>query len=201
MAASEICPGLWRWTAAHPEWDEHAEAGGDMDWERMVASVLYETDGTVAVIDPLLPREGREDFLNWLDERVGGREVSVLTTIRWHRRDRAEVASRYAGNSSRTGDTVPRGLVRRPLRGLGEAVFWLPGAAALVVGDCVLGDGAGGLTLCPESWLEGVRPDRRGLAILLGTLLELPIERVLTSHGAPVLRGGRAALASAIERV
>lgn len=198
---SEIVPGLWRWTAAHPAWDAEAEAGGPMDWEQMVASALYEIGDSVAVIDPLLPGHGREAFLRWLDERVGGRPVSVLTTIRWHRRDRAVVAERYAASSIGALTTVPQGVVRRPLRGLREAVYWLPGAGALVVGDCLLGDGAGGVRMCPESWLDGVRVDREGLATLLGGLLELPIERLLTSHGEPVLHDARAALARAIEQV
>ena len=42
--------------------------------------------------------------------------------------------------------------------------------------------------------------DRAGLARLMRPLLELPIERVLVSHGEPVLRDGRAALARALAR-
>jgi hypothetical protein len=52
--------------------------------------------------------------------------------------------------------------------------------------------------LCPQSWLEDVQVNRPGLADLLAPLLELPIERVLVSHGEPVLHDGRAALAHAI---
>ncbi len=196
MAADEICPGLWRWTAAHPDWDEHAEDGSPSDWEQMVGCVLYEADGAVALIDPLIPADGREDFLRWLDERVAGRALSVLRTIGWHERDRAEVLLRYGGAS-----TPPPGVDCLSLTGAKEDVFWLPEAAALVVGDCLLGDGAGGLRLCPESWLEGVPVDRHGLAALLGELARLPIERVLTSHGEPVLRDGSAALASAVAGV
>ena len=56
----------------------------------------------------------------------------------------------------------------------------------------------GGLRLCPESWLRDERVDRAGLAELLWPLVELPIERVLVSHGAPVLHDGRAAIARAV---
>lgn len=42
------------------------------------------------------------------------------------------------------------------------------------------------------------RVDRVGLAGLMRPLLELAIERVLVSHGEPVLGDGRAALAHAI---
>ena len=53
--------------------------------------------------------------------------------------------------------------------------------------------------MCPESWLEDVNVDRRGLAALLAALVQLPVERVLVSHGAPVQEDGRRALARAVE--
>jgi hypothetical protein len=43
-----------------------------------------------------------------------------------------------------------------------------------------------------------VQVDRAGLGLLMRPLLELPIERVLVSHGEPVLHDGRAALARAL---
>jgi hypothetical protein len=195
---SEIVPGLLRWTAPHPDWRPGATPGGADDWEQMVGCVLYELPGTVALIDPLLPSSGRERFLEWLDTRIGERAVSILTTIRWHRRDRAELAARYRSSTTRAWNAVPAGIEPRPLRGAGETLFWLPGVAALVCGDAVLGAAGGEPRLCAETWLEDVRVDRAGLAGLLSGLLELPIERVLVSHGEPALRDGGAALARAI---
>ena len=195
----EIAPALFRWTAPHPEWHAGAAPGGADDWGQMVGCVLYELPDTVALIDPLLPSSERERFLQWLDGRVGERPVSILTTIRWHRRDREELAARYSSRSSRAWNAVPAGISARPLRGAGEIVFWLPAVATLVCGDSLLGDGDGGLRLCPDSWLEDERTDRAGLAGLLSGLPELPIERVLVSHGEPVLHDGRAALARAID--
>jgi hypothetical protein len=160
--------------------------------------VLYELPDAVALIDPLLPCEGRAGFLAWLDERVAARPVSVLTTIRWHRRDRAELAERYASSTHRAWNAVPAGVSPKPLRGAGETMFWLPAVASLVAGDRLLGDGGGVVRLCPESWLEGVQIDRAGLALLMRPLLDLPIERVLVSHGEPALHDGRAALARAL---
>ena len=193
MEPVEIAPGLWRWSAAHPEWKP------EDDWGQMVGCVLYELGDVAVLIDPLLPREGREEFLGWLDARLAGRVLSVLTTIRWHRRDREALASRYgAGGTPRAWNEVPSGVRPRWLKGAGEIVYWLQGAGALVPGDSLIGDGQGGLALCPEGWLEEERVDRAGLAGLLEALLELPVERVLVSHGEPVLDGGRAALARAI---
>jgi len=194
----EIAPGLSRWTAPHPAWDPHAQPGSSADWGQLVGSVLYELPDTVVLIDPLLPELERARFLDWLDQRVAGRPVSVLTTIRWHRRDREELAERYRANTTRAWNFVPHGVEQRPLRGAGETLFWLPGVATLVAGDRLVGDGEGGVLVCPQSWLEDVRASRADLAGLMRPLLELPVGRVLVSHGEPVLDGGHAALERAI---
>jgi hypothetical protein len=199
----EIAPGLLRWTAPHPDWRPDAAPGSADDWQRDVGSVLYEASDTAAsdtvvLIDPLLPSDDRSGFLAWLDDRVAGRPVSILTTIRWHRRDRDELAERYAANTSRAWNFVPPGVKREPLRGAGETMYWLEGAATLVPGDRLLGAPGGGLRVCPQSWLSQVHVNRPGLVELLRALVDLPIERVLVSHGEPVLHDGRAALVHAL---
>jgi hypothetical protein len=194
----EIAPGLLRWIAPHPDWNPAAEPGSSCDWDEMVGCVLYEQRDVVTLIDPLLPSQEREGFLRWLDERVAGRAVSVLTTIHWHRRDREELARRYSANSTRAWNAIPAGVTPRPLRGAGETLFWLPAVATLVAGDRLIVVEQVGLRLCPQSWLADVHVNRPGLADLLAPLLELPIERVLVSHGEPVIHDGRAALAHAI---
>jgi hypothetical protein len=55
----------------------------------------------------------------------------------------------------------------------------------------------GSVRLCPDSWLAYLTP-RLGeaeLRVLLAPLLELPVQRILVSHGEPLLSGGDAALA------
>jgi len=198
MPPVEIVPGLLRWTAPHPDWNPQAAPGSAGDWGPDVGSVLYETSDTVVLVDPLLPSTDRVGFLGWLDERIAARPVSILTTIRWHRRDREELAERYEATTSRAWNAVPPGVKPRPLRGAGETMFWLPAAATLVPGDRLLGAPDGRLRVCPQSWLSQVHVNRAGLVELLRSLLELPIERVLVSHGEPVLRGGSAALVRAL---
>lgn len=198
MAPTEIAPGLFRWTAPHPDWKPDATPGSGEDWGQMVGCVLFEASDALVLIDPLLPSEDRDQFLHWLDDRVAGRPVSVLTTIHWHARDREMLAEHYAANTTRAWNMVPRGVEPKPIRGGGETMFWIPTVAALVSGDRLLGDSEGGLRVCPESWLSRVQVDRQGLAGLMAPLLELPIERVLVSHGEPVLSDGRAVLARAI---
>ncbi len=206
MLPSEIAPGLLRWTAPHPEWRPGTEPGDPGEWAQMVGSVLYEAAGTLVLIDPLLPADGRDEFLAWLDERVAGRPVSVLTTVRWHKRDREEIARRYRANTTRAWNYIPPGVELKPLHGAGEVTYWLAEASTLVPGDRLLGVGAGrdagppvsGLAVCPESWLSDVALDRAGVAAAMRYLLALPIERVLVSHGEPVLYDGRAALTLAL---
>jgi hypothetical protein len=189
----EIAPGLWRWTAPHPDWAPGAEPDSPDDWDPYVGSVFYEDRDAAVFIDPLLP--GDQDwFWRWADERVAGRSAVVLTTLGPHRRSREQVAQRYAASTSRAKRNLPSGVESIVLRGAGETMFWLPKHRTLVPGDRILGAPDGGLRLCPESWLYWVRVDRDELRTLLKPLLDLPIERVLVSHGEPVLSTGAEAL-------
>jgi hypothetical protein len=63
-----------------------------------------------------------------------------------------------------------------------------------------MGDGRGGLRLCPASWLGYLSTpiDLDELRDAQRPLLDLPVERVLTSHGEPVLRDGREAIKRAL---
>jgi hypothetical protein len=196
---NEIVSGLWRWTAPHPDWNPGAKPGSPADWERDVGSVLYETPAAAVFFDPLLPHEP-EAFWEWADGRIAGRAVHVLTTIGWHRRSRDAFVERYAASVSRAKSKLPRGVESFVLRAAGETVFWIPEHGALIAGDRILGAPGGGLRLCPESWLRYLPSGltRAGLKDLLGPLLELPVERVLVSHGEPVLSGGADALRRAV---
>jgi hypothetical protein len=78
----------------------------------------------------------------------------------------------------------------------GETIFWLPELRTLVPGDRVLGGRDGGLRFCPESWLEYLpgpvtHADLKGM---MQPLRGLDVERVLVSHGEPVLSDGARAL-------
>lgn len=101
-----------------------------------------------------------------------------------------------------TGDELPGGIRAFQTPRASEVVFWLPEQCALVVGDVLLGAGAKPrataepLRLCPEPWLgKGTHADLRAM---LRALLDLPVERVLVSHGEPVRSGGTNALAAIV---
>jgi glyoxylase-like metal-dependent hydrolase (beta-lactamase superfamily II) len=195
----ELAPGLWRWTAFHREWREE------------VGCVYYEAPDAVVLIDPLVPEDEAERFWRALDRDVerAGAPVHVLVTVFWHVRSTKEVADRYgahvwaptrgrgaierrAGRVTdvyRPGDELPGGIVPLKTARASEVVFWIPAHRTLVPGDVLLG----GLRLCPDSWLPE-KTSLEDLAESLRPLLELPVERVLVSHGEPVLEGGLEAL-------
>ena len=211
MDVRELAPGLWRWTALHPDWTP------EEDWEQEVGCVYLETPSTVILIDPLVPGEpaARETFLQHLDADVerNGKPVAILLTIFWHERSTAELAERYGAtvwahrgavgrietpvsNPFLPGDVLPGGLIGIDGQRAFETIYWLPEEHALVPGDSLLGDGDGGLQVSPEAWLRDTT--RAELKLALHALLDLPVEVVLVSHGEPVLADGKAALEQAL---
>jgi len=204
----QIAPGLWRWTGWHEEWKED------------VGSVYAETSDGVVLIDPIVPPEDTDRFWEALDrdvERVNG-GVHVLVTVFWHTRDAKTMVERYEARvwapqrgrpaiERRAGvvtdafapeDELPGGLKSLRTARAAEVVYWIPDHGALVPGDVLLTDKQGGIRLCPASWLpESV--DQPRLAESLRPLLDLPVERVLLSHGEPVLAGAKPALAAALD--
>jgi hypothetical protein len=189
----EVAPGLYRWTARHPAWKEGAEPDSPGDWPPEVGCVADVTDARVVLVDPLVA-EWEE-----LDALVEGRPVFVVTTMRFHGRSRNEVAERYGAALVSAEQPHPSGVERVPIEGADETMVWLARHGALVPGDRLIGDGRGGIRMCPGSWVEylpgyGVEELRAALS----PLLELPVERVLISHGEPVLRDGQAAIRAAL---
>ena len=186
----ELRRGLWRWTAFHPKWKQD------------VASLAVETRDGLVLVDPLL---GEEEI---------SEPKHVLISVHWHVRSTGEIAERWPGvrvwathrkgkplrgHAEATdifspGDTLAGGIQGRPTAREAEVCFWLPDHKALVVGDVILGakDGAGGLRLCPKSWLVGRTHEE--LVDTLRPLLDLPVELVLVAHGEPVLENVHGAL-------
>lgn len=193
----ELAPGLHRWTARHPDWEPGAEPGSPADWPPEVGSVAYEAPDALVLIDPLVADWAPLDALV---ERCG-RPVVVLTTMRFHGRSRDEVAERYGAELRTHTAGPPAGVRRIPIEGMDESMVHLEAPRALIPGDRLLGD-AGGLRLCPESWLgyidRSAPPGHAALRAALAPLLELDVELVLTSHGEPVRNDGAAALRAAL---
>ena len=186
-----LAPGLRRWTVRHEEWGEE------------VGCVAVETADGLVLIDPLEP------------PAEVARPAHVLLTVFFHLRSTAALgsprvwAAKYSTRSAANRGVavtdqvadggLPGGIEAIPTARRAEVAYWLPEHRTVVVGDVLLGAGAkpkptdDPLRLCPERWLSG--PSLDDLRASLAPLLELPVERVLVSHGEPVLSGGREALA------
>ena len=187
-----MAPGLRRWTVRHEEWRED------------VACIAVDTDDGLVLIDSLEP------------PRELGRPEHALVTVFFHARSTKapnvwahermvrRLASRgvEVNHPFTAGDSLPGGIQAFETARSGEVVYWLPRQRAIVVGDVLLGAGAkpratdDPLRLCPERWLGNATHDE--LRESLAPLRELPVARVLVSHGEPVLRGGGHALATAL---
>jgi hypothetical protein len=216
---TEITPGIHRWSSAHPEWRPANE------WGKDVASFALVTDSVLSLVDPLLPpaesaeRERVFVGLDALVERAG--KLEVLITIPFHARSTVEVAERYGerlptevwghpGAKRRLGTSVPLNAIE-PGRQAGSALaqrigspvrqetpLFFPDHRALAFGDAVIGL-EGGLRVWQSVNPKQRRWYRERFIPSLQPLLDLDIERVLVTHGPPVLQGGRRKLAEALE--
>jgi glyoxylase-like metal-dependent hydrolase (beta-lactamase superfamily II) len=186
---------LRRWTAWHDEWEDE------------VASLAVDTRDGLVLIDPIDPPP---------DVRSPDH---VLVTVYWHGRSThgADAKRVWAPGRSaqplrnrgidvtdvfRGGDELPGGIRAFQTARAAEVAYVLPDHGALAVGDVLLGAGAkpratgDPLRLCPERWLGKATHD--DLRASLRPVLDFPLERVLVSHGKPVLRDGHAALAAVL---
>ena len=201
----ELRPGLWTWTARHPDW------APDQDWPQRVNCFGHATAGGLLLIDPLVDG-GDWGAIDALAERVGG-VSAVAVTVGFHERQAGAAARRYGAElfappsgtpreslaGARTvsdGERLAGGVqaVHAPIAE--EALLYLSEARTLVAGDTLLAR-EGRLSLCPASWLD----DPEDLGLLRGQLapaLELPLDAIAVSHGEPPLLEGRAALEQAL---
>jgi hypothetical protein len=186
-----IANGLWYWTAPHPSWRPGA------DWPERVGCTYYAAPDAIVLIDPLLPHGEEEEFLRHLDRDVErlGLPVVILLTAQWHERS-APVLRKRCGADDHGIGPVPSGIEVCPIAGADElqVAFFIRPHQALVVGEIFMGDGEGGLIVCPSPALI----DRAALDKSLHDLLALPVERVLVSHGEPVLEDGGRRIAEAL---
>jgi hypothetical protein len=197
----ELRPGLHRWTARHPQWIPEHEPESPADWPPEVGSVAFAAPEAFVVVDPQAP-EDADALWARLDPLVEGhgRPVAVLTTMRFHRRSREALAERYGAALVSAGDEPPAGVAWIPIEGADESMAWLGAPRALVPGDRLLGNGRGGLRMCPESWLSYIEPPigLDGLRQALAPVLDLPVEMVLATHGDPVVADAAMAVQRAL---
>ena len=203
----ELAPGLWRWTARHAEWHPG-------EWGAEVASFAVDAgDGAVLLIDPLLPEDDAEVL-----ERVDALgPAAILVTIPYHTRSSEPLAKHYGipilghpavGKRLRDRshlqplDDLPGGAraypIGKPRRH--ETPIHLPSHRALVFGDAIVTTPEGDLRLWHTDRVDDARARwyRERFVPTLQPLRELDLERILVTHGEPVLHGGSAALEDAL---
>ena len=191
----QVAPGLRRWAAWHAEWRQE------------VGAVAVDTPDGLVLIDPIDP-----------PPEVRSPE-HVLVTTHSHARSAGNLGASHVWAPAREvrklknrgvvvtdpfekNPELPGGIVALATASDGEVVYWLPQQKAVVVGDVLLGAGAKPnatsepLRLCPESWLGGATTKQLVKSLL--PLLDLPVERILVSHGNPVLQGGKDVLKALI---
>ncbi len=196
----DVAPGLWLWRVEHPDW-----APG-LAWPPIVTSTCVESQGEVALLDPLAPPDDAPEIWARLDTRP---PTLVVVLKPDHVRDVDLFARRYGARAFGPevffrgdvpeselegiypGSTLPGGLVAMyDGRGRNETPLWLPEQRALVFADALTAP-EGELRIWSTPWHE-----ERSLPALRA-LLELPFEHVIVSHGEPV--HGRAAYERALE--
>ena len=172
-----------------------------------VGSLAVDTPDGLVLIDPLdPPPEVRAP-------------AHVLLTVFWHSRTAGELGAEHVWAPARgvrklknrgvvvtdpfeKDPELPGGIKAIPTAREGEVVYWLPQQKAIAVGDVLLGAGAKPhatsepLRLAPDNWLEGAT--KKQLIKSLLPILDLPLERILVSHGDPVLQGGKEVLKNLI---
>lgn len=217
---TEIASGIHRWSARHPEWRPRNPWGED------VASFALVTDGVLSLVDPLLPpagtdeRERVEDDLDGLVERT--RQVEILISVPYHARSSLDLLERYGNRLAvelwghpaverRLTESVPLNAIEpggragavaqaqrigSPVRQ--ETPLFFPDHRALAFGDTVIGI-EGKLRVWQLVNADQERWYRERFISSLRPLLDLDAERVLVTHGPPILEGGRRKLAEALE--
>jgi len=197
---------LWRWTARHAEWHP-GRFGAE------VASFAAETGDGTLLVDPLVGHDGVLERLDALEPQA------ILITIPYHTRSAEALSERY-GVPIHGHPAVAKRLERtkrlKPIEGelpggarayrVGkprrhETPVHLPSHRALAWGDVMVTTPEGELRLWNFDRVDDkrIRWYRERFNPTLAPLLELDLERILVTHGEPVLTDGSAALRAAID--
>ena len=210
----ELRQGLWHWQARHPDWepsepwDQNVSSYAIDDGQRLllfdplgvpseIEALAAERETAIVLTAPWHERDARS-----LVERLG---VPVSTPIPDTAQDLMDmygITAEQAGDGSpdlvwllrekkgearpySSGERLPFGADVFPGHKKNDTVLWVESQRAVISGD-TLGDFGRGLEI-NERWLRpGVT--REEIAQGLRPLLELPVELVLPTHGAPTDR-------------
>jgi hypothetical protein len=199
----EILPGIWHWTAVHP--NIHIEV--DSFWL---------DDGGV-LIDPLMPPDVGQE---WFASRPTSPQAVVLSN-RHHYRHSDEFGvpvhviraglHEFEGTGREVtafdfGDELPGGLVAHEVGAIcpDDTALHLPSAEAIWFADGVVKGGPHGaqdlLGFVPDSLMDEPPETKQGLLDAFARLLkELEFDHVLLAHGGPLVGDGRVKLEELVD--
>ncbi|MGH7550886.1 MAG: hypothetical protein ACREK3_09085 [Gemmatimonadota bacterium] len=197
----EIAPGLFHWTAFHPE-------------QRIVVSSYYVEPSRV-LIDPMVPDDG----LGWFETRP---PEHILITNRYHSRGSAafveafgcpvgchragleHVRERVAAESFEHGAVLAGGIEALAVPGQApdETALHVPdGGGGLTFADILIREGDGPLGYAPDGWYGDDPPATRRRVVEAGrALLEREFRHLFLTHGEPIVDEGKEALRAFLER-
>jgi glyoxylase-like metal-dependent hydrolase (beta-lactamase superfamily II) len=221
-AMRELERGLWHWQAPHPDWrssepwDQNVSSYAIDDGERLL---VFDPIAPPSDIDDLAAERETAIVLTapWHERDLRGLVERHDVSVYAPRPDSAEdlmrmfgLTAEQAGDGSpdlvwlraerpdnwrpyEAGDQLPGGIGTFAGHKRNDVVLWVESHCAVITGD-TLADFGSGLEM-NERWLQGVGTTREQVIENLQPLLELPVERVLATHGGPF---GRADLERAI---
>jgi glyoxylase-like metal-dependent hydrolase (beta-lactamase superfamily II) len=207
----ELAPGLWHWTAPHPAWessepwDQNVSSYATDDGERLL---LFDPLGVPSEIEEraadretaiVLTAPWHERDAQSLVERLGVPVYTPLPDTAEYLMQTYGITAEQAGDGSpdvvwllkeglgearvyAAGDRLDTGIEAFPGQKPNDMVLWIESHRAVIVGDTLADHGRGldinqrwlGPNVTREQVVEGLRP-----------LLDLPVERVLATHGGP----------------
>jgi hypothetical protein len=103
----ELRPGLWTWTAEHPEWVP------EFEWGPEVRCYAIRAGDVTVLVDPVAPAPQAD---------------GILLTVPWHRRSADELGLPVL-------DAPPPGIEAHPGFFAEEVAYYVPAHRALVLGD------------------------------------------------------------------
>ncbi len=207
----EVVTGVWHWEAPHPEW---AGPENEALRERLAALAATPNEAALGVVSSYAVDDGDRLLLfdplavpSEIEELAAGREPVVVLTSPWHERDTRSLVERLGapvftpapdegtpdvawllgggrgdGHLYSAGDRLPVGVEALPGRLPNDLVLWIESRRAVIAGDTLVDFGQG--LEIPVEWLPQ-SVTRQQVADGLRSLLELPVEVVLATHGGP----------------